>query len=128
VPGPGQYNIPSVFQFGPAYTMAKRTPRKDVKEDVPGVGTYDCVSANQGTGPAFTVATRPPAFSRTDDVPGPGAYYAPERDRYATTILIHSFTTAQVFRRLSSYVTAEAVCIDTLLMWRKVTSIDMFAV
>jgi hypothetical protein len=86
VPGPGQYNIPSMFQFGPAYTMAKRTPRKDVKEDVPGVGTYDCVPANQGTGPAFTVATRPPAFSRTDDVPGPGAYYAPEKDRYATTI------------------------------------------
>lgn len=80
-PGPGQYNVPSMLQTGPTYTMAKRTPRKEAKMDVPGVGTYDNAPADPRSGPAFTAAARPGAFAIPDDLPGPGAYFDPERDR-----------------------------------------------
>lgn len=84
VPGPGQYNVPSMLQTGPTFTMAKRTPRKETKKDVPGVGTYEHLSSDQGNGPAFTAAARPAAFSAAEDMPGPGAYFDYERDRHAS--------------------------------------------
>ena len=84
VPGPGQYNVPSMLQTGPTFTMAQRTPRKESKKDVPGVGTYDSAPSDQRSGPAFTAAARPAAFTAPDDMPGPGAYFDPERDRHAS--------------------------------------------
>jgi hypothetical protein len=73
-PGPGHYEVPSAFRSGPTFTIAPRTPRKQLDTGVPGPGNYDQTVPVQPSGPAFTMSARIMELFKPTEGPGPGAY------------------------------------------------------
>ena len=71
-PGPGTYNVPSIFPEGLKYSMGSKLYENNKNQtNIPGPGTYRIMNKSQSSFYSFGIKHK---NSKIDDIPGPGNY------------------------------------------------------